>query len=260
MDDKGVMDYFDQQGRMWKLEEAARKAGYTGSGMLDVANGVEGIEEGIPWPDEPSRATEELLRKWKIMDEQERDKAVPGWRDMLIHQIVDALQRAPAADDSAAGDLPPEPLTESLKAYHARINKALKEQGGYEKLSEPQQELFNEIADMLMEIKLSGRGDMKRLEDFVARFEEASHLGRLEEMAVRKLRWQRDQVGKIAEIAKEMGHSGTFEKHDLPMVVFYFREGNDKAKEFLARVKDAGFGDGMLVGPGWAAVRIPVAY
>lgn len=175
------------------------------------------------------------------------------WADRLLHSLpapkLAALSETfPELSKISADEQVSSSLTEKLQDYYARTSKALKEQGGYESLSESQQELFNEIADMLMDIKLSGGGDLKRLEDFVARFEEASHFGHL------------DQVGKIAEIAKEMGHGGTFEKHELPMVVFYFREGNEKAKEFLERTEQAGFGAGMLVGPGYAAVRIPTGW
>jgi hypothetical protein len=61
-------------------------------------------------------------------------------------------------------------------------------------------------------------------------------------------------IEKVVTIAKEMGHGGHFEKHELPMLVFNF--GDDvRAKEFLVRMDKEGY-YGMLVGPGWAAVKL----
>lgn len=78
-------------------------------------------------------------------------------------------------------------------------------------------------------------------------------LQRLEKMKERRYG---KAIDEVASIAKEMGHSGTFERHDLPMIVFYFHQGDAQAKEFLNQVEKKGH-YGCLVGPGWAAVKLP---
>lgn len=90
--------------------------------------------------------------------------------------------------------------------------------------------------------------------------EEPKEMGRLEEgfQHLQNIVKHRENtaIEKAVAIAKEMGHNGHFEKHNLPMIVFYFHEGDAKAEEFLAKMYQAGY-YGTLVGPGWAAVKLP---
>lgn len=168
MDDTGIMNYFSQEGRMWKLQKEAEKFGYSGPNPMDIGM-VEGVEKGIPWPDEPPQAYEQLLRVWRRMDDQQRDKVVPGWRNMLIHQIVEDLMRAKAAEQASAAE-DDASVANELLYLHSKVAQSLKRQGGYDALSDKKKELFNDIADWLMDAKLSGKS-IEGLKEKISEFE-----------------------------------------------------------------------------------------
>jgi hypothetical protein len=131
-------------------------------------------------------------------------------------------------------------------------------------LSEEEKAAAKAVWEKLQEFKETGEG-AEEIAALMQKFEQVpmpaleKHPEYLVEGTRRLLRSQEYQnmtvISRLVKVAEEMGGSYT-RRQELPMAVFSFGYDDEKAKEFLAQADRQGF-EGMRVGPGWAAVKLP---
>jgi len=220
--------------------------------------------------------------EWSVVEDGKKASLTVAYHGMPIHRLVAAEYGAGTPDDvRMLRDLIqtrladpefadkmlatlPEPkraaLVESLPKLAAALPK-IKPVSGKDPLEGIRPDNPKEYDPSTRKEKpLSPPGDWKKHPQMVEDEPERDRNKKREEGLQRLQRMVQHREGaaieKAVAIAKEMGHGGHFERHELPMVVFNFGGDDAKAKDFLARMNQVGY-YGMLVGPGWAAVKLP---